>query len=67
MKLEDLIFIIVGMIAVPFCILAFVNYMNTPDVVYSYSTKKCIKVVYPDGKETSCEHLPERYNHIWGK
>lgn len=67
MKLEDFLFLIVGMLAVPFLILALVNYMNTPTVIYSYSTKQCVKVVYPDGTETSCKHLPEKYERIWGK
>lgn len=38
-----------------------------PDVIFSYSTKQCVKVEYADGSLGDCSRLPEKYNHIWGK
>ena len=40
---------------------------STPDVIFSYSTKQCIKVVNADGTAGDCNKLPKKFNHIWGK
>lgn len=41
--------------------------LNTPDVIFSWETKKCVKVEMPDGTDGDCNNLPEKYNMIWGK
>ena len=41
--------------------------LDTPDVIFSYSTGECRRVDMPDGTHGDCSHLPERYNHVWGK
>lgn len=61
MALVVLAVIVIGFIAVVF------KATDTPDVIFSYSTKKCVKVINADGTAGDCNHLPERYNHIWGK
>lgn len=38
-----------------------------PDVIFSYSTKQCVKVEFADGSLGDCSRLPEKYNHIWGR
>ena len=43
------------------------SFLSTPDVVMSYSTKKCMYVEYADGSKGDCSKLPEKYNLIWGK
>lgn len=46
---------------------AFVKATDLPDVVFSYSTKECVRVEYPDGKRGDCGHLPAKFNFIWGE
>lgn len=46
---------------------AFIIATDTPDVIYSYSSKKCVKVIYPDGTEGDCANLPRKFNHVWGR
>lgn len=46
---------------------AFMQLTGTPDVIFSYSTKKCVKVINADGTAGDCSKLPDKYNHIWGK
>lgn len=41
--------------------------LDTPEVEFSWSTKKCVRVVYMNGKTTNCDVLPERYDIVWGK
>lgn len=55
-------FMLFGLIA-----FAFLTYTDTPDVIFSYSTGECRRVDLPDGSHGDCAHLPERYNHVWGK
>lgn len=38
-----------------------------PDVIFSYSTKQCVKVEFADGSLGDCSKLPEKYNHVWGR
>lgn len=45
----------------------FIVATDMPDVIYSYSSKQCVKVVYPDGKEGDCSKLPKKFHHIWGQ
>lgn len=45
----------------------FVQATDTPDVIFSYSSKQCVRVDYPDGSHGDCSKLPEKFNHIWGE
>lgn len=45
----------------------FVQATDTPDVIFSYSSKECVRVDYPDGTHGDCSKLPKRFNFIWGK
>ena len=49
------------------CLCIINNAMNTPDVIYSYSTKQCKEVIYADGTKGDCDNLPEKYNFYWGE
>ena len=41
--------------------------LNTPEVEFSYSTKRCVRVVYMDGRITDCSVLPKKYDKVWVK
>lgn len=45
----------------------FVQATDTPDVIFSYSSKECVRVDYPDGTHGDCSKLPKKFNFIWGK
>lgn len=45
----------------------FIQATDTPDVIFSYSSKQCVRVDYPDGTHGDCSKLPKRFNFIWGK
>ena len=45
----------------------FIQATDTPDVIFSYSSKQCVRVDYPDGTHGDCSKLPEKFNHIWGE
>lgn len=45
----------------------FVQATDTPDVIFSYSSKQCVRVDYPDGTHGDCSKLPKKFNHIWGE
>ena len=45
----------------------FVQATDTPDVIFSYSSKECVRVDYPDGTHGDCSKLPKRFNFIWGR
>ena len=46
---------------------AFIQATDTPDVIFSYSSKQCVRVDYPDGTHGDCSKLPKKFNFIWGK
>lgn len=52
---------------VAFMVYAFMQFTGTPDVIFSWETKQCVKVINADGSAGDCNNLPERYTHIWGK
>ena len=58
----DSILIIASLI---FFSVALYNALNRPEVEVSWSTKKCVRVVYMDGRTTDCSVLPEKYDQIW--
>ena len=45
----------------------FIQATDTPDVIFSYSSKECVRVDYPDGSHGDCSKLPKKFNFIWGK
>lgn len=45
----------------------FIQATDTPDVIFSYSSKQCVRVDYPDGTHGDCSKLPKKFNFIWGK
>ena len=45
----------------------FIQATDTPDVIFSYSSKQCVRVDYPDGTHGDCSKLPKKFNHIWGE
>lgn len=45
----------------------FIQATDTPDVIFSYSSKECVRVDYPDGTHGDCSKLPPKFNHIWGR
>lgn len=45
----------------------FIQATDTPDVIFSYSSKECVRVDYPDGSHGDCSKLPKKFNHIWGE
>lgn len=46
---------------------AFLVATDQPDVIFSYSSKQCVRVINPDGSDGSCASLPKKYNLIWGE
>lgn len=49
------------------CTVALCKALNTPEVEISYSTKRCVRVVYMDGTITDCSVLPKKYDKVWVK
>ena len=49
------------------CTVALCKAMNTPEVEFSWETKKCVRVVYMNGTITDCSKLPEKYDRVWVK
>lgn len=45
----------------------FIQATDTPDVIFSYSSKECVRVDYPDGTHGDCSKLPRKFNFVWGK
>ena len=46
--------------------LALNSVLSIPDVMVSYSTDQCVKVInYVEDDKYSCENLPTKFNHIW--
>lgn len=50
-----------------FLVFCFITAINTPEVEYSWETKKCVRVVYMDGTTTNCDVLPDKYDKVWVK
>ena len=67
-KLINFILAAVAVLGVPGVLIwAFIIYTDMPDVIFSHSTKQCVKVINADGTEGDCNNLPKRFHHIWGK
>ncbi len=46
---------------------AFLVATDQPDVIFSYSSKQCVRVINPDGSDGSCDSLPKKFNFVWGE
>lgn len=49
------------------CTVALCKALNTPEVEFSWETKKCVRVVYMNGTITDCSKLPKKYDRVWVK
>ena len=68
MKIRDVILDVLAALILPALIAgAFFHYTSLPDVVFSHETGKCKKVINADGSLGSCDRLPKKYHHYWGK
>lgn len=66
--MKDVLLDFIGIIiVVSILTYAFFKSTDTPDVIFSYSTGECVKVINADGTKGNCDNLPTTYNHIWGK
>lgn len=59
------VFAVLGIPAV--LVWAFIVATDQPDVIFSYSSKKCVRVINADGTNGSCDSLPAKFNFIWGE
>lgn len=62
-----LIKIIFSVVAVILFTIALDSFLGQPEVIFSYSTKECVKVINADGTLGNCSKLPENYIFTWGE
>ena len=62
-----LIKIIFSVMAVILFTVALDSFLGQPEVIFSYSTKECVKVINADGSLGDCSKLPENYIFTWGE
>ena len=43
------------------------SFLGQSEVIFSYSTKECVKVINADGSLGDCSKLPENYIFSWGE
>lgn len=43
------------------------SFLGQSEVIFSYSTKECVKVINADGSIGDCSKLPENYVFTWGE
>ena len=43
------------------------SFLGQSEVIFSYTTKKCVKVINADGSLGDCSKLPENYFFTWGE
>ena len=43
------------------------SFLGQSEVIFSYSTKECVKVINADGSLGNCSKLPENYIFTWGE
>ena len=62
------------LIKIIFCVMALVlftialdSFLGQSEVIFSYSTKECVKVINADGSSGDCSKLPENYIFTWGE
>ena len=62
-----LIKIIFSVVALVLFTIALDSFLGQPEVIFSYSTKECVKVINADGTLGNCSKLPENYVFTWGE
>lgn len=62
-----LIKIIFSVMAVVLFTIALDSFLGQPEVIFSYTTKQCVKVINADGTLGDCSKLPENYIFTWGE
>lgn len=62
-----LIKIIFSVVAVILFTVALDSFLGQHEVIFSYTTKQCVKVIYADGSVGDCSKLPENYIFTWGE
>lgn len=63
---ENIALVVLAVIVIGFIAVVF-KATDIPDVIFSWETKQCVKVINADGSAGDCNNLPDRYTHIWGK
>ena len=62
-----LIKIICSVLALVLFTIALDSFLGQSEVIFSYSTKECVKVINADGSFGDCSKLPENYSFTWGE
>ena len=62
-----LIKIIFSVVALVLFTIALNSFLGQSEVIFSYSTKECVKVINADGSVGDCSKLPENYVFTWGE
>ena len=62
-----LIKIIFSVVAVILFTVALDSFLGQPEVIFSYTTKECVKVINADGSLGDCSKLPDNYIFTWGE
>ena len=62
-----LIKIIFSVVALVLFTIALDSFLGQPEVIFSYSTKECVKVINADGSLGNCSKLPDNYIFTWGE
>ena len=62
-----LIKIIFSVMALVLFTIALNSFLGQSEVIFSYSTKECVKVINADGTLGDCSKLPDNYIFTWGE
>ena len=62
-----LIKIICSVLALVLFTIALDSFLGQSEVIFSYSTKECVKVINADGSFGDCSKLPDNYVFTWGE
>ena len=62
-----LIKIIFSIMALVLFTIALDSFLGQAEVIFSYTTKKCVKVINANGTLGNCSKLPENYIFTWGE
>ena len=62
-----LIKIIFSVVALVLFTIALDSFLGQSEVIFSYSTKECVKVINADGSVGDCSKLPKNYIFTWGE
>lgn len=65
--LLNTILMTLGIVVIILGLIFIIHYTDRPEVIKSWSTKECIKVINTDGTKGDCNNIPERYDLIWGE